>query len=194
MKGIIFTEFVDMVDQAFSPEVTDAIFDQCDLPSGGAYTSVGTYDHAEIVTLVTALSKETGVPVVDLVKTYGQHLFGRFAALYPQHFEEQTNSFDFLRHVENYIHVDVQKLYPDAELPRFEFEQINENYLVFYYLSSRHLGDVAEGLLRGCFAHFGESMDLQREDQSTPELAKIRFDLKLTESTGHGSDSATKAA
>ena len=41
MKGIVFTEFLEMVE------------DQ----SGGAYTSVGTYDHNEIFRLVNCLSE-----------------------------------------------------------------------------------------------------------------------------------------
>lgn len=29
-------------------------------------------------------------------------------------------AFQFLKNIENYIHVEVRKLYPDAELPTFE--------------------------------------------------------------------------
>lgn len=177
MKGIIFTEFVDMVENVFSPEIMDLVFDQCDLPSGGVYTAVGTYDHSEIVTLVMALSKETDIEVVTLVKTYGQHLFSRFVQLYPLYFKSQTNTFDFLHHVENYIHTEVLKLYPDAEVPRFEFEQVSSDHLIFYYISDRHLGDVAEGLLRGCVAHFNEDIEIGRADLSTSEQARIKFDL-----------------
>ena len=177
MKGIIFTEFVGMVESTFSPEMMDNVFDRVDLPSGGAYTSVGTYDHAEIVELAVALSEETNTPVQDLVKAYGEHLFSRFTVLYPDYFNEQHDTFQFLHHVENYIHTEVLKLYPDAEIPRFEFQTTGDNDMVFDYLSTRHLGDVAEGLLRGCIAHFGENIEIETEDLSTPELARIRFNL-----------------
>ena len=166
MKGIIFTEFVGMVESVFSQETMDNVFDRVDLPSGGAYTSVGTYDHAEIVQLALALSEETNLPVQDLVKAYGEHLFARFSDLYPEYFSEQTTTFQFLHHVENYIHTEVLKLYPDAEVPRFEFHSSTDTDMVFDYLSSRHLGDVAEGLLRGCIAHFGEDIEVNSEDLS----------------------------
>jgi len=178
MKGIVFTEFVSMVETVFSPEIMDRVFDRVDLPSGGAYTAVGTYDHTEIVQLATALGEETNTPVADLVRAYGEHLFGRFTVMYPEYFEDQQGTFEFLHHVENYIHSEVLKLYPDAEVPRFEFQSSSENELVFDYLSSRHLGDVAEGLLRGCIAHFKEPIDIVSEDLSTPELACIRFTLQ----------------
>jgi len=44
MKGIIFTEFLEMVEDRFSPEIADRIIEAADLPSGGAYTAIGTYD------------------------------------------------------------------------------------------------------------------------------------------------------
>ncbi len=177
MKGIVFTEFVEMVESVFSPDTMDRVFDRVSLPSGGAYTSVGTYDHSEIVQLAVALSEETNTPVTDLVKAYGEHLFARFTQLYPDYFEGQNDTFAFLHHVENYIHTEVIKLYPDAEIPRFHFQTSSDSELVFDYLSTRHLGDVAEGLLRGCVSHFAENIEITAEDHSTPEMARIRFTL-----------------
>ena len=55
MKGIIFTEFFDLVEKTFGFDVAERLLDECDLPSGGAYTAVGTYDHSEILTLVGSL-------------------------------------------------------------------------------------------------------------------------------------------
>ena len=45
MKGIVFTEFLEMVEDKFSADMVDDIIDDCDLASGGAYTAVGTYPH-----------------------------------------------------------------------------------------------------------------------------------------------------
>ena len=47
MKGVVFTEFIEMVEDKFSADIADQIIEEADLPSGGVYTSVGTYDHAE---------------------------------------------------------------------------------------------------------------------------------------------------
>ena len=61
MKGIVFTEFLEMVEQKFSPELVDLIVEEAELPSGGVYTTVGTYNHGEMIRLVTCLSKESGI-------------------------------------------------------------------------------------------------------------------------------------
>lgn len=164
MKGIVFTEFLDLVEEKFGFDMIDSIIDDCDLPSGGSYTAVGTYEHTEIVDLVTALSERTETPVPVLLNVYGEHLFGRFVALYPRFFEDDNRSaFDFLEGVENYIHVEVQKLYPQAELPRFDIERPNEQTLSMIYHSSRHFEDLAEGLIKGCLNHFGEPCEMSRD-------------------------------
>ena len=39
-------------------------------------------------------------------------------------------------------------------------------------------GDLAEGLMRGCIDHFGNSFELTREDISSSEETKVRFTVK----------------
>ena len=56
MKGIVFTEFLDMVEARFTPEVADRMITAAAVPSSGAYTAVGTYDYHEIIQLVVQLS------------------------------------------------------------------------------------------------------------------------------------------
>ena len=53
VKGIIFTAFIEMVESTFYLEMADDIIVASDLPSGGRYSGVGTYDHAEIIQLVS---------------------------------------------------------------------------------------------------------------------------------------------
>lgn len=176
MKGVVFTEFLEMVEDKFSPDLADRIIEAADLPNGGAYTAVGTYPHAEMGKLVIALSKETGAKVPDLLKTYGRHLFGRFLAGCPQFFAGLTDSFSFLKTIENVVHVEVRKLYPDAELPGFETVAIGPDRLQMIYRSPRCLGDFAEGLMEGCFTHFGERVSLTRTDEAGGRV--VRFELR----------------
>ena len=88
MKGIVFTEFLELVGRKYGVEMMDLFIEASDLPSGGAYTAVGTYDHGEMLALVQNLSTAIRVPVPELLKTYGQHLFARFSVRYPKFFAE----------------------------------------------------------------------------------------------------------
>jgi len=167
MKGIVFTEFFDMVESIYDINMIDTIIDSCDLKNNGAYTSVGTYDGGELLQLVTALSKQADVPVQDLVYAYGHHLFGRFYQLMPQFFETPKNTFDFLKTVDDTIHVEVKKLYPDAELPTFKTVMDGTHKMIMTYQSQCPLADFAHGLIMGCADHFNEKIEISYTDENT---------------------------
>ncbi|KAG1694792.1 Sensor histidine kinase GacS [Nymphon striatum] len=154
-----------MVEDKFSPDMADQIIDASkNLTTDGAYTSVGTYDHSELIELVSHLSEESGVDLALLVKTFGIYLFGRFVALYPSFFTEDNSTFGFLQLIENHVHVEVRKLYPDAELPTFDTTLLNENHLEMIYKSKRPFAPLAEGLIQGCMEYYEENIDIQTED------------------------------
>lgn len=163
MKGMVFTEFLELVDDKFSYETCERLIGMSDLPSRGVYTAVGTYDHQEMVTLVTNLSTLVGVSVPDLLKVFGQYVFKRFLVSFPTFFEGVSSTMAFLPRVDNYVHLEVRKLYPDAELPSFECAMREPDTMIMTYRSTRNLPDLAEGLILGCIEHFGEALQVVRE-------------------------------
>ena len=178
MKGIVFTEFLEMVEDKFSPEVADKIIDaSSNLSTDGSYTAVGTYHHSELIELVSHLSKEVDVDLALLVETFGIYLFGRFVALYPGFFEENQTTFGFLELIENHVHVEVKKLYPDAELPTFETKRIDDNNLEMIYQSKRPFAPLAYGLMQGCKDYYNEEMDITLEDLGGGENKHVKFTL-----------------
>ena len=181
MKGIVFREFIDMVESQFSPETADAIIEASSLSTNGAYTSVGTYPHQEMVDLVSNLSTQTGIAVPNLLHHFGRHLFGRFVEVHPGMTSAFRDVFSLLSALENTIHVDVNKLYRDAELPSFTHEQDGQQTMVFIYRSRRRMADFAQGLIEGCIAYFKENITIQRTDLPPQgDEALTRFTLVRT--------------
>ncbi len=178
MKGIVFREFIDMVETQFSIETADRIIAAAQPASGGAYTSVGTYPHEEMVALVSALSTESGRPVPALLRHFGRHLFQRFTTIHPEHVTSHASAFELLRRLDGQIHVEVHKLYSGAELPSFEHEAIDARTMVFVYRSRRPLADFAHGLIEGCVTHFNESVTIERVELPADEGAHTRFTLQ----------------
>jgi hypothetical protein len=176
MKGMVFTEFLEMVEDRWSPDLADDLVEQTPLASGGRYTAVGTYDHTELVSMVRGLSERIGVPVPDLVQAFGRHLFGRFVVSHPAFFVGVTGALDFLERIEDVIHVEVLKLYPDATLPRFDVAR-SVDRLVLVYRSSRHFEDLAHGLILGCLDHYGEAARVSREPIVDAIGAAVRFEV-----------------
>lgn len=176
MKGIVFSEFIELVEDKFGLEIADAIIEESHLPSQGAYTQVGTYDHAELITLVSKLSEHTGISADDLVITFGEHLLERFVALYPQFFEGIDNCFDFLDTIENKVHVEVKKLYPEAELPSFDSMQ-SDFGMQLIYRSNRPFSALAYGLIRGSATYFNEQLEIEMDDRSSDDKSFVVFTL-----------------
>jgi len=165
MKGIVFTEFIEFAEQQFGPDVVDDAIEAAQPSSGGAYTAVGTYEARELVAILTELAQRTGRSTDQLLYAFGRSLFPRFAELYGQFFEGIHSAFEFLGKIESYIHTEVRKLYPDAELPRFDCQQHSPTHLELTYHSQRGLGDLAHGLIAGCIDHFNEPLQISREDR-----------------------------
>ena len=175
MKGIVFTEFIEMVEDEFSIDMADEIIENAHLASGGAYTTLGTYDHSEMLALVSELSKSSGIPAPDLVRVFGTHLCGRFAANFPEMFADAADAFGFLEQIQDHIHVEVRKLYPDAQLPSFDYEYPSENQLVMNYSSARPFAVLADGLIQGAIKHYGEDINIEIEDLSDGAGTAARF-------------------
>ncbi len=176
MKGIVFTELLEMVEERYSLEVVDRIIERAELPSGGVYTAVGTYPPEEMGRLLRELSAATGAPPAELLRAFGHHLLHRFAAGFPQFFAESKGALALLERVETVIHVEVRKLYPDAELPSFDTARDGDR-LTMVYRSPRRLSHLAEGLIAGCAEFYGETIDVEREDLSGGDGEVVRFTL-----------------
>ncbi|MBZ0121035.1 MAG: heme NO-binding domain-containing protein [Sandaracinaceae bacterium] len=177
MKGVVFTELLEMVEDRFSLEVLDQVIERAELPSGGVYTSVGTYPFEELAALVRELSAVTGLPANDLLTAFGRHLLQRFAKGFPAFFTQAPTAFDFLERVESVIHVEVRKLYPDAQLPQFEWERQDRDHMTMLYRSPRRLSALAVGLIQGCADHYSESIDVSTEDVSDGSGEAVRLTL-----------------
>jgi Haem-NO-binding len=177
MKGIIFTEFLEQLEQSHSFELVDTILQDANPPSRGAYTAVGTYPHSEMVALLNALCHRQNLNLPDVLSDFGRYLFGRFASSHPTFLHQQHDAFEFLAGIENVIHAEVLKLYPEAELPTFEVEVHTPQKLVLLYTSARQMQDLADGLIQGCLTYFNCVASVERQTLHTNTGPRERFTL-----------------
>lgn len=179
MKGIVFTEFTEMIEKEFGLSVLDEIIEMSDLPSKGVYTSVGTYSHQEMVSMLGSFSELTKIPVPEALNRFGHHLFKSFANQYPDFMKNHHHVFDFLESVEHHIHVEVLKLYPDAQLPRFVCARVNQKTFRMEYHSDKHLEWLAKGLIEGALSQFNTEGNVEILDSSdTSKGSLIQIILK----------------
>ena len=60
--------------------------------------------------------------------------------------------------------MEVKKLYPDAELPKFTYLQHSELEFELIYESQRDFSHLAHSLIEGCMEYFNEAFQIHRED------------------------------
>lgn len=175
MRGLVFTEFLEFVEKTAGAEMVETMLDSVTLDSDGAYTAVGTYDHNELLVMLTFLNQATGQDVSAMVRAFGQHLFGQLAQSHPAIVEGPGTILDFLEGIEDHIHKEVRKLYPDAELPKFSTSRPSDNVLVMDYHSSRPFADLAEGMICGASDFFDHAIQVDREPSADDG---VRFTVK----------------
>ena len=84
IKGFVFAELTELAERKFGEDAMDNVFDNVELSSGGAYTSVGYYAAEELNTLVVELAKRQSICPQVLVHGFGEHLFSQFERQFPR--------------------------------------------------------------------------------------------------------------
>jgi hypothetical protein len=163
MKGIIFTEFLDLVEHKFGLEMVDDIITKSQLESEGIYTSVGTYKFSEMLQLLQHLSKNTGLSIDNLLLAYAEHFFGVIEDSYPGLLATYNDPIEMLASIENHIHIEVQKIYTEAELPTFDIVTKTDTSLTMIYKSSRAMHHFGLGLMHKVFEHFNTKANIVLE-------------------------------
>jgi len=176
MKGVLFTQFLRFADDEFGTAITGSVAERT------RYSATGEYDHRELHDLVRELGRATGRTSAELLGAFGRELFHYFANMYPVFFAGADSAVGFLSGVDTYIHGELVKLYPGAQFPRFDVSHPAADRLEMVYRSERQLADLAEGLIRGCVEHFGDSIEVRREDLPSAEQQVVRFILRAVHS------------
>lgn len=183
MKGIVFTEFLDMVEERFGLEVVDHILTVSQLESQGIYTSVGTYSFAEMQELLMQLKHVSGIPVPDLIYEFGNYFFDSLTQYHPDILSSYDGPIPLLASIESHIHREVKKIYPNAELPTFEVVTYAEDYLEMIYTSDRGMYMFALALMQKTFEHFKGHAQIDHE-KLKKDGTKVRFMIKAHDRKG----------
>ena len=124
--------------------------------------------------LLQHLSENTGLSIDTLLLVYAEHFFGVIEKSYPGLLATYKDPIEMLASIENHIHVEVRKIYPDAELPTFTVIEKTENSLIMDYRSSRAMHHFGLGLMNKTFEHFN-SMATIKLKKMKEDGTEVRF-------------------
>lgn len=159
MKGIIFNLLEDVVVAAHGDALWDELLDQANLD--GVYTSLGSYDDAELMALVSAAGTVLSLPDDDVLRWFGRRAIPGMALRWPAFFTAHQATIPFLRTLNTVIHPEVRKLYTGAYCPHFDFTSPADGSLLIGYQSPRRLCGLAHGFILGAGEYYGEALTVR---------------------------------
>lgn len=183
MQGMVFTALSEMVVDNFGMARWNSVLQQANLSSEGVFTSAQQYPDGELLKLVSILSVELGVPIPDLVRSFGVYLFPVLYARRPKQLDEVKGVIEFLTFVENTIHYEVKRLYPDTYLPTFEHELLPDGQLKLIYRSKRKMCTLAEGLIEGAATQFNQTVQIDHPVCVHKGSEHCEFFIRVTDKT-----------
>jgi len=159
MKGVIFSAVQSAIERNFGDATWDQIIDDAGL--SGAYTSLGNYDDAELVAIITGAPDDTGEGLAERLRWFGKESVPFLVEAFPEFFEGKL-LLDFLPSLNHIIHPEVRKLYPGSTPPDFDLFDEGTDSLTLRYTSERQLCFLAEGFTFGVAAHTGETVEISQ--------------------------------
>lgn len=165
MKGVIFSQLLEFLEIEFGLLYTEQMFSRLPkLESGGVYTTVGTYSHHELFSIIDQVATDKKKESSEILTSYGEYLFNVLASAHAS-FIKEDELFNFLESINDYVHPEVRKLYPESELPDFQVHRLSETEMQMVYHSKRRMIDFAIGLIKGSALHYGEQILITKEDE-----------------------------
>lgn len=174
MKGIVFTEFLDLVEIRYGLEIVDKIIHKSKLDSQGIYTSIGTYSFSEMLQLLENLRDHNGISIDNLLLIYGELFFSVIETIYMDILSTYKDLIEMLSSIKYHIHVEVRKIYQVSELPTFHVVEKTNNSLIMIYKSSRSMHHFGLVLMNKTFEYFNSKASILLE-KIKEDGTEVRF-------------------
>lgn len=149
MKGIIFNLLEQFVSENWGDKVYEEILNECSLETKGPFVGPGSYPDSDLMAIVSKGVEKSGIALPELLRKFGRFCIPILAEKFPDFVTPYKHPRDFLKTVDNIIHLEVKKLWEDAKPPGFVLREPDSGRLIMEYRSERKLCKFMEGLIEG---------------------------------------------
>lgn len=164
MKGYIFTEFLEMVEEQFGLIMMDKIIMATQLESEGVYTSVGSYNQKELFQLINNLSNELNEETKTIMKITGERLYNTYINSFNKRLLSLEFQFSFIERLENYLRDETRKIFNNKEIFNTELVPSENALIITFECNESEVVSLIEGIINGCISASGESVHVKSEN------------------------------
>lgn len=179
MKGIIFILMEQFVAGKIGEEKYDELLRGCRLKTAEPFVGPGTYPDEDFMAIFGRAVEALGASPEEVLRGFGRFSFPKLAERFPGFVTPHRHPKDFLKTIDSVVHTEVRKLYEDARLPRFSYQDPGPNRLVMKYQSDRKLCHFMEGLIEGVAEHFKEPIRYEQTRCKLRGDEACEFDLRF---------------
>ena len=178
MKGVVFNLLEVLVRREFGDEEWPRVARDAEVDS--SFTEAGNYPDASLRRLIVEVGKRARKTPGEALQWFGRHSMPLLHTMYPGFFDKQNSARDFVLTLNDIIHPEVRRLYPDADVPWFDFDtRCGPNELILGYQSPRKLCLLAHGFVEGAADYYGETVDVEQTQCMHRGDAKCVFRLQF---------------
>jgi len=159
VKGIVFNLLEEVVTRHHGANTWDLLLEKAALD--GSFTSLGSYADRDLEKLVMTAASALEITPPEVLRWFGREAIPILAERYPAFFTAHTATMPFLLSLNSIIHPEVQKIYPGADVPYFDFEDAPDGALLLGYRSARKLCALAQGFIEGAARHYRNSLSFE---------------------------------
>lgn len=187
MKGSLAISLRGMVEERFDRETWRRILDDANVPAHTLFMTVGDIDDRMYFDLVQATCRVLNWTQQEAWEQIGDYWVRVYTQkVYSRHYDSSKDARSFLLHMDS-VHRVVTQATPNAEPPRFEFEEPDEHSLLVRYISRRDMFVYFRALVRAVARHYGEDVDIREIAADRLRLTFSRAGAKSRPAMGRAS-------
>ncbi len=159
MHGFILTAIQRFVISDFGTVAWFSILEKAGLGSKD-YVNHLHYPDEEVIKIVGAASKATGVPPGQIVESFGTFVGKDLFKIFRPLIDPSWRTLEFLLHTEETIHHVVRSRNTQARPPTLVFSRVDDRSVLLEYSSARQLCALGKGIIRGVADCYEEEIEI----------------------------------
>jgi len=176
MKGLFFTELVELVETDYGFAVLDQVIRTAVPPTDGVYTSMCSYNAEEFFGLVEALAVDMKQPSSTFLRSFGRHFFRCLLDRNEKLLDNYSSAIKALQDVNELVRA--TRIFSfEHRPPKAEFAEVGPAAWQLTIRTKLPVQDIILGALEACIARYGEPLEVSRTDVQTDNTITTRFDI-----------------